>query len=125
MLGDTDIGYPYKIYFKIDSKSKSKWFVNYVKVSVCRSKESQYDDWDNSLIFTGIFNFLTKSFKVVGNKWMVNKKGTNFIYTDECQRKIDKKREKSAKRKCTLDHKCAEHHGQCDDNTCSSAHYSI
>ena len=58
MLGDTDIGYPYKIYFKIDSKSKSKWFVNYVKVSVCRSKESQYDDWDNSLIFTGIYSVL-------------------------------------------------------------------
>ena len=25
MMGDVDIGYPYKVYFKIDSKSKSKW----------------------------------------------------------------------------------------------------
>lgn len=30
---------------------------------------------------------------------MENKKGTNFIYTDERQRKIEKKKEKSERRK--------------------------
>ena len=54
LIGDIDIGYPVQLDFKLSTTGKkSKWRFNTARVSVCRCKETQYDDWDNSLDFTG------------------------------------------------------------------------
>lgn len=54
LIGDIDIGYPVQLDFKLSTSGKrSKWRFNTARVSVCRCKETQYDDWDNSLDFTG------------------------------------------------------------------------
>ena len=57
LIGDIDIGYPVQLDFKLSTTGKkSKWRFNTARVSVCRCKETQYDDWDNSLDFTGKLN---------------------------------------------------------------------
>ena len=54
LIGDIDIGYPVQLDFKLSTTGKkTKWRFNTARVSVCRCKETQYDDWDNSLDFTG------------------------------------------------------------------------
>ena len=62
LIGDIDIGYPVQLDFKLSTTGKkSKWRFNTARVSVCRCKETQYDDWDNSLDFTGKSKSRSKS----------------------------------------------------------------